>query len=138
MICGINIQKVLDVMQFVWHDKGRLQEMAEGLAARAALRAGQGHTQDGASGGGGLHRATLREGAGRLATRAVPSADFSKETDGDWGGCRGGVNVHPCTVTPKTAIRGRFSLGYWLFPKKNHTSVSAHAASRPAPSRSLH
>lgn len=132
-------------MQFMCHDKGRLQEMFTGLSARAALwegagpHAGQGSRRGRAAQGfTGLHRATLREGAGRLAAWAVPSADFSKETDGDWGGCRVGVNVHPCTVTPKTAIRGRFSLGYWLFPKKNHTSVSARAASRPAPSRSLH
>lgn len=36
MIYGINIQKVLDVMQFMCHDKGRWQEMSAGLYARAA------------------------------------------------------------------------------------------------------
>ena len=38
MVYGINIQKVLDVMQFVCHDKGRLQEMSAGLSSRTALR----------------------------------------------------------------------------------------------------
>ncbi|MDE5952454.1 MAG: hypothetical protein K2H12_12870, partial [Acetatifactor sp.] len=60
-----------------------------------------------------------------LLSQSVPSADFSKETGVSRGRCRVGVNAHPCAVTPKMAIRGHFSLGHGLFPKKNHTSVSA-------------
>lgn len=30
---------------------------------------------------------------------------------------RVGDNAHPCAVSPKTAIRGRFSLDYCLLPK---------------------
>ncbi len=47
----------------------------------------------------------------------APSRDFTKGADGDWDECRVGDHAHPCAISPKTAIRGRFSLGVGLLPK---------------------
>lgn len=41
----------------------------------------------------------------------VPSGDFSKKQMEVLRLGRAGVNVHPCTMTPKSHIRVRFSLG---------------------------
>lgn len=79
---------MLDVMQFLCNDRKKI---------------GWGY---------GCAGVTPREGQGGFPGGAVPSVDFSKEADGEWGSCRVGINVHPCTMMPKMAIRGHFPLGY--------------------------
>lgn len=51
----------------------------------------------------------FREGAVPLG-QAAPLRDFTKGADVGLDRGRAGDNAHPCAVSPKTAIRGRFSL----------------------------
>lgn len=92
MICGINIQKVLDVMQFVWHDKGRLQEVAEGLAARAALR-----------GRAGAH--TGRPHAGQCSRRGRAAQGYAPGGGRAAGRTGGSLGVQPPCPLPELTLK---------------------------------
>ncbi|MDE5749090.1 MAG: hypothetical protein K2I21_16175 [Acetatifactor sp.] len=48
---------------------------------------------------------------------AAPSGDFTKGAGKDYSKCRVSDNAHPCAVSLKTAIRGRFTLEVGLLPK---------------------
>lgn len=48
---------------------------------------------------------------------AAPSGNFTKGAGKDYSKCRVSDNAHPCAVSLKTAIRGRFTLGVRLLPK---------------------